>query len=74
MTRVRLVVASALLVLTAVAAPAAASALESGRTVQGQDIGWGAAATSTTDEATTEPTATETSTSADSTLGDIGWG
>ncbi|MBK3572564.1 hypothetical protein JHN63_01745 [Streptomyces sp. MBT65] len=74
MTRVRLVVASALLALTAVAAPAAAGAFGSAHTVQGQDIGWGAIATSTTDESSSEPTVTETATSTDVTLGDIGWG
>lgn len=72
MTKARLVVASALLAVAAVATPVAVGTLHSEHSVRGQDIGWGTVAASTTDESTTELTATTSST--DTTNSDIGWG
>ncbi|MBQ1096357.1 hypothetical protein KBY55_09695 [Streptomyces sp. b94] len=73
MTRLRLVVTSALLALAALVTPAAMATSDTTDTTQAQDVGWGYAATTTgegsqsePDEATPEPTDNATS--------DVGWG
>ncbi|MGX1223115.1 hypothetical protein [Streptomyces ambofaciens] len=70
MTRLRLVVASALLALAALVTPAAAAVPV---TTQAHDVGWGVTATS--DEATPEPDEAEpTPSPTDDAANDVGWG